>query len=112
MRIVVAIFNANAALAVEAGIVVAYVGYRVIHGFRVYFRFRGARLVTCPDTHQVAGVELAARSMCIQAILVQPCLRINRCSRWPMLEGCGEDCLRQIEVRPSEVKIPTLWKAW
>ena len=80
--------------------------YRVIHGIRVYFRFRGTRLVTCPETHQAAVVEVAARSMGMQAILDEPCLRLSECSRWPMRGGgCGQDCLRQIEARPSELRI-------
>jgi len=81
--------------------VATWLGHRVIHGTRVYYRFRGTRLVTCPETHQAAVVEVAARSMGLQAILDQPCLRLGKCSRWPMREDCGQDCLSQIEARPS-----------
>jgi hypothetical protein len=85
--------------------------YRAIHGIRVYFRSRGTRLVTCPETHQGAVVELAARSMGMQAILDEPCLRISECSRWPMREGCGQECLRQLETHPSELRISAAWRA-
>jgi hypothetical protein len=85
---------------VVLAVVKAYLEYRVIHGIRVYFRFRGTRLVTCPETHKPAVVEAAARSMGMQAILNEPCLRLSECSRWPMRRGCGQDCLRQIEARP------------
>ena len=85
-------------------LVVAYLGYRMINGIRVYFRFRGARLVTCPETHRPAVVEVAARSVAMQAILDQPCLRISECSRWPMHKDCGQDCLTQIESRPSAMR--------
>jgi hypothetical protein len=84
---------------------VVLLGYRVIHGIRVYFRFWGTSLVTCPETHKTAVVEVAARSMGMQAILDEPCLRLSECSRWPMRGGCGQECLRQIEVRPSELRI-------
>ena len=92
-------------------VVASYLGYRVIHGIRVYFRFRGTRLVTCPETHEPAVVEVAARSMAIQAILDEPCLMLSECSRWPMRRDCGQDCLRQIEDRPSELRISAAWRA-
>ena len=100
------VFDASVMIVIVVlAILAAYLGHRVIHGVRVYYRFRGTRLVTCPETHQAAMVEVAARSMGMQAILDKPCLRLSECSRWPMREGCGQDCLRQIEARPSELRI-------
>jgi hypothetical protein len=92
-------------------VMAAYFGYRVIHGIRVYFRFRGTRLVTCPETHKAAVVGAAARSMGMQAILDVPCLRLSECSRWPMRGGCGQDCLRQIEARPSKLTFSAAFRA-
>jgi hypothetical protein len=96
---------------VVLGLEVPYWGYRAIHGFRVYLKFRGTRLVTCPETHKPAVVEVAARSMGLQAILSEPCLRLSKCSRWPMCQNCGQDCLRQIETHPSELRISDAWRA-
>ena len=96
---------------VVLAVVKAYLGIRVIHGIRVYFRFRRTKLVTCPETHKAAVVKVAARSMGMQAILDEPCLRISECSRWPMREGCGQDCLRQIQAHPSELRISSAWRA-
>ena len=73
---------------VVLGLEVPYWGYRAIHGFRVYLKFRGTRLVTCPKTHKPAVVEVAARSMGLQAILGEPSLRLSECSRWPMCQNC------------------------
>jgi hypothetical protein len=101
-------------LAAAIGIVVLGVvllGYRVIHGIRVYFRFCGTRLVTCPETHETAVVGLAARSMGMEAILDEPCLRLGKCSCWPKHEGCGQGCLRQIEARPSELRFSATSRA-
>jgi hypothetical protein len=112
MEVLIAMFDLGVALAIVVlAVVAAFLGYRVIHGIRVYSRFRGTRLVTCPETHQDAVVEVAARSMGMQAILDKPCLRISECSRWPMRLGCGQDCLRQIEARPSEWRISSAWRA-
>jgi hypothetical protein len=98
------------ALAVLA-MLTAYLLQHVIHGIRVYFRFRGSRFVTCPETHQAAMVEVDAKSMSIQAILGSPCLRLSECSPWPMREDCGQDCLREIEARPAEFKFIAAYRA-
>lgn len=112
MEVLIAMLNAGAVLVIALlAIVAAYLVHRIIHGFRVYFRFRGARLVTCPETHKPAVVEAAARSMGMQAIWDEPCLHLSECSRWPMREGCGQDCLRQLEARRSELRISTAWRA-
>jgi hypothetical protein len=108
----IAMFNALITIAVVVfAMVAAYLGHRVVHGIRVYFKYRGTRLVTCPETHEAAVVELAARSMGMQAILDEPCLRLSECTRWPMRRGCGQDCLRQIESRPSEIRMSAAWRA-
>jgi len=108
----IAMFDAVVTLAIVVfAMVAAYLGHHVIHGIRVYFRFRGTRLVTCPETHEAAVVELAARLMAMQAILDDPCLMLSECSRWPIRQGCGQNCLRQIEARPSELRISAAWRA-
>jgi hypothetical protein len=96
---------------VVLAVVKAYLGYRVIHGIRVYFRFRGTRLVTCPETQRAAVVGVAATSMGMHAILGEPCLRLSECSRWPMRGGCGQECLRQIEARPPESRFSAACRA-
>jgi hypothetical protein len=95
---------------VVLGLEVPYWGYRFVKGIRVYYKFRGTRLVTCPETHEPALVEVDAKSMGMQVILSEPSFRLSECSRWPMRRGCGQDCLRQIESRPSELRISTAWR--
>ena len=103
MNVLVAAFDVALFMVavVVLGLEAPYWGYRVIHGIRVYSKFRGTRLVICPETHKPAIVGVAARSMGLQAILNDPCLHLSECWRWPMRRGCGQDCLRQIEARPS-----------
>ncbi len=113
MNVMVAAFDValfTVALVV-LGLEVPYWGYRAIHASRVYFKYRGTRLVTCPETHKQAVVQIAAGSMGMQAILGEPSFRLSECSRWPMRQGCGQDCLRQIEPHASEVRISAAWKA-
>jgi hypothetical protein len=101
MNILVAAFDVSLFLVavIVLGLEVPYWGYRAIHGFRVYLKFHGTRLVTCPETRKLAVVEVAARSMGMQAILNDPCLHLSDCSRWPMCQNCGQTCLRQIEAQ-------------
>jgi hypothetical protein len=112
MELLIGMFHAGVTIVIVVlAMFAAYLGHRVIHGIRVYYGFRGTRLVTCPETHQAAMVEVAARSMGMQAILDKPCLRLSECSRWPMREGCGQDCLRQVEARPSELRLVAACRA-
>jgi hypothetical protein len=100
MQAKAAIFTLGVALGVIVfAMAVSYLTCCVIHGIRVYLRFRGTRLVTCPEIHKAAVVGVAPTSMGMQAILDQPCLWINQCSHWPMRIGCGQDCLKQIQAR-------------
>ena len=109
MEVLIAMFDAGVTIAILVlAVVAAYMGYRVVRGIRVYFRFRGTGLVICPETQKTAVVKLHARSMSLQAILDEPRLRLSECSRWPMRGGgCAQDCLKQIEVRPSELRLST-----
>jgi hypothetical protein len=105
MEILTAMFGASVDLSiVMLALLAFYLGHRVIHGLRVYFKFRGPRLVTCPETHQVTVVEVAAKSVGVQAIWDKRCLQLSECSRWPVRENCGQECLRQIDARPTQLK--------
>jgi hypothetical protein len=82
MNVMAAAFTVSLFLvAVVLALEVPYWGYRAIHGFRVYLKFRGTRLVTCPETHKPALVEVAARSMGLRTIVNDPCLHLSGCSR-------------------------------
>lgn len=55
-----------------------------------YFHIRGARVITCPENHRPAGVEVDARHALFGG------LRLQNCSRWPEKQGCGQQCLAEI----------------
>jgi hypothetical protein len=93
------------------GLEVPYWSYRLIRGIRVYLRFRGTRMVTCPETHKTALVGVAARSMGLKAIWDEPSLRLSECSRWPMYKDCEQGCLSQIQAHPSKSRLPAAWRA-
>jgi hypothetical protein len=86
-----------------------YVGVVAI---RSYFRFYGTRLVTCPETKKPAAVALDVRHAATESILGPPQFRLSECSRWPEREGCGQECLRQIERSPEDCLVRNIVAKW
>jgi hypothetical protein len=78
----------------------------------IYFKFRGMRLITCPETKNYAAVELDAK----HAALISPFgtrrFRLSDCSRWPGRKECGQDCLRETESSPEDCLIRTILAKW
>jgi hypothetical protein len=70
-----------------------YLGARVLVS---YYRMRGARVVTCPENHARAGVELDAAHAAFSSLYGGPALRLTSCSRWPERRDCGRACLAEI----------------
>lgn len=97
-----------AVLALAVGLFV----FRAIPGVRAYFEYRGKRLITCPETHKAAAVEVAAGEAAIGAFLSEPTLHLKQCSRWPERQDCGQDCLQQIEVDPENCLVWNIVSNW
>jgi len=85
---------------------------RAIPGVRAYFKFRGKRLVTCPETHQTVAVNVAAGESAAGAFINEPTLRLNQCSRWPERQDCGQECLQQIEADPENCLVWSIVAKW
>ncbi|HYV42601.1 MAG TPA: hypothetical protein VEO02_12495 [Thermoanaerobaculia bacterium] len=68
---------------------------------RRYGRFRGARVVTCPETGKSVAVEVKAAKAALSATFNEPELRLSSCSRWPERQDCGQECVAQIEEAPD-----------
>ena len=87
-------------------------GVRAVPGVRSFFKFRGKRLVTCPETHKAAAVDVAAGEAAVGAFLNEPTLRLVECSRWPERQNCGQECLQQVEVDPENCLVWNLVSRW
>ena len=85
---------------------------RAVPSVRAYARLKGKRLVTCPETHQCAAVDVAAGEAAIGAFLNEPTLRLVECSRWPERQSCGQDCLQQVEVDPEHCLVWNIVAKW
>jgi len=86
--------------------------FRAIPGVRAYFGYRGKRLITCPETHTTAAVDVAAGEAAVGAFLSEPTLRLKECSRWPERQDCGQECLQQIEADPENCLVWNIVSKW
>jgi hypothetical protein len=81
-------------------------------GLRYWLRMRGTRLVTCPETHAPAGVEVDLRHLAATAAAGFPELRLRDCSRWPEKKRCGQICLSEIEEAPHDCLVREVLRKW
>jgi hypothetical protein len=89
---------------------VLYVALKAIGG--AYLRFRGARVITCPETEKPAGVKVDVKFAALTAPFGKSRLRLNDCSRWPERRDCGQECLKQIESAPEECLVRNILTKW
>ncbi len=98
-------------LTVAALIVVAiYFGIRYF--VRTSQRFGGERVIICPETGKQAMVEVDAQHAAWSSLLGQTDLRLENCSRWPIKQDCGQDCLLQFDVAPDECLVRSVLEKW
>jgi hypothetical protein len=62
-----------------------------------YAWMRGPRVLTCPKSGVPATVEVDAWRAALTVESGELQLRLRSCSRWPENQGCGQECLRQVE---------------
>jgi hypothetical protein len=77
-----------------------------------YLKFRGTRVITCPETRKPAAVEMDAKHAAVTAVLGKESLRLSNCSRWPERRHCGQECLQQIEAAPAACLLKTILANW
>jgi hypothetical protein len=81
-------------------------------GARTYFRYRGTRVVTCPETGMPAAVRVDGGRAAGSASIGELEVRLSACSRWPERNGCGQACLSQIEAAPADCVVRTMLVQW
>jgi len=95
-----------------AALIAGYVFVRSIPALSAYFNFRGKRLITCPETHKTEAIDVAAGKAALTAFLSEPKLRLDRCSRWPERQNCGQECLQQVETDPENCLVWNIVSNW
>jgi hypothetical protein len=77
-----------------------------------YLRYRGKRVITCPETRGAAGIEVDAAHAAFTSATGYSDLRLKSCSRWPEREGCGQECLLQVELSPEGCLVRRILQDW
>jgi hypothetical protein len=89
-----------------------FAAFATLHAVAAWRRWRGTRLVTCPETGRPAAVDMDLRHAIGGSIVGRPDLRLRDCSRWPERGGCGQPCLSQVEESPEDCLVRTMLQHW
>jgi hypothetical protein len=75
-------------------------------------RYRGPRIVTCPETKKPAFVEVDSVHAALTSTVGVPDIRLQDCSRWPIKEQCGQECLMDLDVAPESCLVSGVLMRW
>jgi hypothetical protein len=75
-------------------------------------RYRGTRVVTCPETDSPAAVRLDVGHALRSGALGETELRVSSCSHWPERLQCGQGCLEELASAPAECLVKTTLVDW
>ena len=78
----------------------------------VFRRYRGKRIVTCPETLKPCAIEGDAKRAAITTVISRPDLRMKTCSRWPQRQDCGQECMLQVQILPFDSSIKDALSRW
>lgn len=57
-------------------------------------RYRKKRVLRCPETGQLAEIDINAGGAAFSSLFGRPLLKVKNCTLWLKRKGCGEDCVR------------------
>ena len=60
-----------------------------------YRRYRRRKTLICPETGQIAEVDLKAVTASVFSALGKHWVRVKWCSLWPRRKGCAQECVRE-----------------
>jgi len=98
--------------ALLAGALVVTLGPVLVRAVRTYWRMRGTRLVTCPETERTVAVDVNARKAAADAAGGRHHLRLRDCTRWPERADCPQGCVAQIESDPEGCLVWRIVQDW
>ena len=75
-------------------------------------RYRGTRIVTCPENRKTCAVEVDAAHAAFTSLFSHPELRMKSCSRWPERDDCGQECLLQVQLSPKDCSLKNILARW
>ena len=75
-------------------------------------RYRGSKIVTCPETGRPAIVEVDSLHASLTSTVGLPDIRLEDCSRWPIKGQCGQECLMDLDVAPAGCLVSGVLMRW
>lgn len=95
-----------------AALVVAAIYFGVRYFVRGRQKFSGERIIICPETGKQAMVEVDADHAAVTSLLGQTDLRLENCWRWPIRQDCGQECLLQLDIAPTDCLVRSVLEKW
>jgi len=87
-----------------------------VYGRGIYIHYRGARAVSCPETHRQVAVSFDALHAAISGVYKEPDLRLSKCTLWPQHVYCEQECIpeaaRTLPYTRGEVEPPRTKKIY
>lgn len=93
-------------------IVVAVIALLLRASLAAWLRYRGKFLVTCPETHRIAAVDVDTARAALSAAMGHTQVQLQDCSRWPERGHCAQPCLAQIADSPHECMLSSVVRSW
>ena len=76
-------------------------------------RYRGVRLVTCPETRKPAAVSVDMGHAALTALIDDRVeLRLASCSRWAERERCRQPCLAEVQTSGPDGTVRAMAERW
>jgi hypothetical protein len=80
---------------------------------RMYLKYRGMRIVICPETKRSAAIEVIAARAAVTCLYGGgPEVRLKSCSRWPKRKRCPQDCILQLDASPVGCRLRSMLTEW
>jgi hypothetical protein len=79
---------------------------------RTYLKYRGTRIVTCPETRKPVAVRVDKHLAASTRIAGETELQLESCTRWPERADCGQECVAQIEASPEGCLVRHILAGW
>lgn len=87
--------------------------YQWAHSVAVaYMKYRGKRVIICPETRRPAGVEVDAEHAAVTTAMGPVELQLKSCTRWPEKKDCGQECLAQVEWNAEGCLVMNILSDW
>ncbi len=79
---------------------------------RTYLKYRGTRVLTCPETGRCVAVRVDPHLAASTHLAGETQLRLQSCTRWPERKDCGQECVAQIEASPESGLVRNILSDW